>query len=182
MEKTTCAFTGHRLNIFPWGYNESDNDCVALKEILASEIIRLADTGVIHFLSGMSRGVDTWAAIDVLALRENNSALKLHCILPCQSQADDWSKPEKGLYRSILGQADSVVYVSRNHHNNCMMERNKFMVDHASILLAVGQGLQHSGSTATINYARQIGREIIFIDPVHHQLTYENSTSEFTSI
>ena len=182
MGKDTCAFAGHNPSRFPWGRDESSKDCVAQKEILASEIMRLADTGVTHFLSGMSEGVDTWAAAIVLALREKNPMLKLHCILPCRSQADDWSESAKDLYRSILEQADSVVYVSRDYHNNCMIEQNKFMVDHASILLAVSQGLQHSGTTATINYARQIGREIIIIDPVHHQLTYENPSSDFTSI
>lgn len=182
MGEQTCAFAGHSPNGFPRGYDESDNNCVALKEILTSEIMRLADTGVTHFLSGMSEGMDTWAATIILALREKNPMLKLHCILPCRSQADDWSESAKGLYRSILEQADSVVYVSRDYHNNYMMERNKFMVDHASILLTVRQGLQHSDTTETINYARQIGREIIIIDPVHHQLTYENPASDFTSI
>lgn len=47
---------GHSPNGFPWGYDKSDNNGVALKEILTSEIMRLADTGVTHFLSGMSRG------------------------------------------------------------------------------------------------------------------------------
>lgn len=172
MRKNTCAFAGHHPHRFPWGYDESGNNCVALKEILTSEIMRLADTGVTHFLSGMSEGVDTWAAAIVLALRGKNPMLKLHCILPCCSQADDWSDPAKDLYRSILEQADSVVYVSRDYHNNCMMERNKFMVDHASILLVVSRGLQHSDTTETINYARQIGREIILIDPTCQQLTH----------
>lgn len=175
MDKNTCAFTGHRPNRFPWGYDESNSDCIALKQILTSEIMRLADTGVTHFLSGMSEGVDTWAAIDVLALREKNPTIKLHCILPCRSQADIWSEPAKALYHSILEQADSVVYVSRDYHDNCMMERNRFMVDHASILLAVSRGPQRSGTAATINYARKMGREIIIIDPVHHKLTHENT-------
>ena len=58
MNKTTCAFTGHRPGRFPWGYNEDDKDCIALKEILTSEIIRLTDMGVTQFLSGMAEGVD----------------------------------------------------------------------------------------------------------------------------
>lgn len=34
------------------------------------------------------------------------------------SIADDWSESAKDLYRSIREQADSVVYVSRDYHNN----------------------------------------------------------------
>ena len=114
MNKTTCAFTGHRPGRFPWGYNEDDKDCIALKEILTSEIIRLTDMGVTQFLSGMAEGVDRWAAIIVLALREKNPTLKLHCILPCKTQADNWNPDSKDIHRSILEQADSIIYVSRD--------------------------------------------------------------------
>lgn len=114
MSRTTCAFTGHRPSRFPWGYNEADKDCIALKEILTSEIIRLTDIGVTQFLSGMVEGVDRWAATIVLALREKNSALKLHCILPCKTQADKRTPTSKDIHRSILEQADSIVYISRD--------------------------------------------------------------------
>lgn len=35
MIERCCAFTGHRPRKFPWGYNEDDARCVALKETLA---------------------------------------------------------------------------------------------------------------------------------------------------
>ena len=40
------------------------------------------------------------------------------------------------------------------------------MVEHASALLAVYNGVRRSGTGATVNYARQMGREIIVIDPI----------------
>lgn len=178
MNKTTCAFTGHRPGRFPWGYNEDDKDCIALKEILTSEIIRLTDMGVTQFLSGMAEGVDRWAAIIVLALREKNPTLKLHCILPCKTQADNWNPDSKDIHRSILEQADSIIYVSRDYHERCMMERNKFMVNHADILLAVCRKIPRSGTEATINYARKMSREIITIDPFARKLIHENPSTE----
>ena len=51
----------------------------------------LTDTGVTDFFSGMAEGVDCWASLTVLSLREKNPALKLHCVLPCEGQADKWS-------------------------------------------------------------------------------------------
>lgn len=174
MGKTICAFTGHRPSRFPWGYDETNQECIALKEILTGEIMRLTDIGVTNFLSGMAEGVDTWASTIVLALREKNPAIKLHCVLPCKTQADSWSSASQTLYRSILEQADSIVYVSREYHKTCMMDRNKFMVDHADILLAVCQKIPRSGTMATINYARKMNREIIIIDPYVQRLTHEN--------
>ena len=70
MIKKCCAFTGHRPKKFPWGYNESDARCVALKETLAAEITKLVKTGYTDFLSGMAEGADTWAAMVVLALKK----------------------------------------------------------------------------------------------------------------
>ena len=100
MSRTTCAFTGHRPSRFPWGYNEADARCVALKKVLAAEIAKLVDTGYTDFYSGMAEGADTWAAIAVLALKKENPALRLHCVLPCEGQADGWSASARELYFS----------------------------------------------------------------------------------
>ena len=165
MSKNSCAFTGHRPSKFPWKYDETDNRCVALKTVLMEQIRLLADAGVTQFLSGMAEATDTWSALSVLALREKNPAIKLHCILPCREQADKWSSSSRNLYRSILKRADSIVYVSREYHKDCMLERNRFLVEHASILLAVYNGELRGGTAATMRYAQKMGREIIVIDP-----------------
>ncbi len=171
----SCAFTGHRPKSFPWRYNEMDARCVALKETLAGQIARLADSGITEYLSGMAEAVDTWAALSVLALREKNPALRLHCILPCKSQADKWNTQARELYRSILDRSDSIVWVNRAYTQSCMLERNRFLVSHAAILLAVYNGSQRSGTAATVNYARRLGREIIVIDPITRLISHEES-------
>jgi len=168
-----CAFTGHRPNKLPWRYDETDSRCVELKAVLAEQIRLLAEAGVTQFLSGMAEAVDTWAALSVLDLREKNPAIKLHCILPCTMQAEKWSASSRELYRSILERADSVVYVSRDYHKNCMLDRNRFMVEHASTLLAVYNGERRGGTAATVRYARKSGREVIVIDPITRLLSHE---------
>ena len=102
MQEKSCAFTGHRPRKFPWGYNEADARCVALKEKLAEEIAKLVEAGYTDFLSGMAEGADTWAALAILALKKEHPALKLHCILPCEGQADEWSASARERYFSIL--------------------------------------------------------------------------------
>ena len=109
MIERCCAFTGHRPRKFPWGYNEADTRCVVLKETLAKEIVKLVDAGYTDFLSGMAEGTDAWAALAVLALKKENPALKLHCVLPCEGQADGWPASAREIYSSILEQADEVV-------------------------------------------------------------------------
>ena len=91
MMNTACAFTGHRPSKFPWRYDETDSRCVALKEELTGQITKLAEAGVTDFFSGMAEGTDTYCAQIVLDLRRKNPALNLHCVLPCEGQADRWS-------------------------------------------------------------------------------------------
>lgn len=175
MDHFTCAFTGHRPQKFPWGFNDTDARCVALKDALDTQIIQLAASGVTDFFSGMALGVDQWATLSVLSLRKKNRAIKLHCILPCESQADKWEYEAMKLYQSILRQADSVVYVSKAYTPDCMLERNRYLVSHASIVLAVYNGEQRGGTAATVRYARKLGREIYILDPLTRGLTHIES-------
>lgn len=168
-----CAFTGHRPKSFPWKYNEKAYDCVLLKRVLARQIAALADRGVTDWLSGMALGVDVWAAEIVLGLKKKNPALHLHCILPCEGQEVKWPVADRERYHSILRQADEVVYVSRAYHSDCMLERNRYMVDRASILLAVYNGAYRSGTGMTVRYAQKLRLETIIVDPISRQITYQ---------
>ncbi len=56
-----------------------------------------------------------------------------------------------------------------------MLERNRFLVSHAALLLAVYNGVQRSGAAATVNYARRLGREIYIVNPLTWQITHEKA-------
>ena len=166
MEKIVCAFTGHRPKSFPWQYDETASDCVLLKEVLTAQIGALADRGVTDFLSGMAQGTDLWCSEIVLDLKKKNPALRLHCILPCKGQESKWTASAQEHYRSILAQANEIVYVGQGYSRDCMLERNRYLVDHSSILLAVYNGTWRSGTGATVRYAQKLNREIITLDPI----------------
>lgn len=167
----TCAFTGHRPQNLPWQFNEADTNCLKLKQILNQQISQLAENGFTDFLSGMALGSDTWTAEAVLNLRKKNPALKLHCILPCKTQAEKWPVSEQERYQKILAQADSIFFTSRNYHPNCMLERNRFMVEKARLLLAVYNGQPHSGTAAAVRHAQKLGCDIIIINPISLQIS-----------
>ena len=171
----TCAFTGHRPKSFPWGYDETAEGCVMLKDILAVQIITLVNRGITEFLSGMALGTDSYCSQIVLDLRKGNPALKLHCILPHEGQENKWSTSARERYYAILEQANFVEYVSRTYYDGCMIDRNHRLVESAGLLLAVYNGIRRSGTGATVNYARKLGREIIVIDPVSLNITHSGS-------
>ena len=144
--------------------------------MLAAQIVKLIEDGYTEFLSGMAPGVDMWAAQMILDLRENHPGLKLHCILPCAAQSAKWSAALQMQYRAILEQADSIIFVNRADRKNCMLERDRFLVSYASVVLAVYNGEKRGGTAATVRYARKLGRELIIIDPSTLTVTREWKT------
>ena len=58
-----------------------------------------------------------------------------------------------------------MTYISEDYHDGCMMERNRYMVDHAAYLLAVYNGEWRGGTAATVRYAQKLGRKTIVIEP-----------------
>ena len=173
MNRKVCAFTGHRPQKFPWRKDETSPACAALKAALNTQILRLVEAGFTDFLSGMALGVDQWAAASVLELRENNPVIKLHCILPCKAQADGWTALERDAYQTTLNEADSVVYVNREKIRDCMLVRNRFMIDHASLVLAVYNGEKRGGTASTVRYARKVGRDVWILNPTTLRITHE---------
>lgn len=99
----------------------------------------------------------------------------LHCILPCKEQESKWTASAQELYRSILAQANEVVYVGQEYSRDCMLERNRHLVDHSSFLLAVYNGTRRSGTGATVNYAKGKDRATIIIDSLTRMLAYSGN-------
>lgn len=161
----SCAFTGHRPHKLPWGYNETDERCVAVKRALKGQIEALVSAcGITDFYSGMADGADVWAAQAVLELKPAYP-VRLHCILPHPGQADRWNRAEQERYKIILDRADEVVTLADRYYSSCMQERNRYLIDHAGILLAVYDG-SPGGTAMTVDYARYMGRKVIVIDSV----------------
>ncbi len=56
-----------------------------------------------------------------------------------------------------------------------MIDRNYRLVESARLLLAVYNGVRRSGTGATVNYARRMGREINIINPISCHITHEGN-------
>ncbi len=156
----TCAFTGHRPEKLPWRYDERDSRCLRLKSSLEDTVLSLYDSGYRHFISGMAKGCDTYFAETVLRLRDECQGMTLEAAVPCETQPSGWSFEERKRYFYILHQCDRQTIVSREYTPECMLRRNMYMVDSASLLLAVYDGTR-GGTMQTVNYARSSGVHII---------------------
>ena len=149
-----CCFTGHRA--LP------EAELRSLWELLVRTLRALADGGVREFCAGGALGFDTLAAEAVLMLREERPELRLTLVLPCRDQAARWRPEEVRRYERIKREADAVEYLGERYAPGCMQRRNRYMVDHASLLIAVHDGLP-GGTRRTIEYALRRGIGIVDI-------------------
>ena len=164
MSKKACAFTGHRPEKLPFGENEQDKRCIDLKATLRAEIEKLIEEGVTHFLCGMARGVDTFAAETVLSLKEQYPEITLECAIPCETQAEKWNEQQRDRYFGIVEKCDKETMLQNRYTPDCMFKRNRYMVYNCDVLIAVWDG-RPSGTSKTVEYAKELGKEIIVINP-----------------
>ena len=147
-KEKTCCFTGHRPAKLPWGSRESDPRCAELKLELAARIEAIYELGYRHFICGMAIGCDTFFA---------------EAAVPCGSQPDKWTKAQRLRYNELLNRCDTVTVLQYGYTDDCMMQRNRYMVDRSSLLLACFDG-RPGGTMSTIVYAERQGLKTVIIE------------------
>ena len=169
MQYTAC-FTGHRPKSLPCGYNEEHYACIKIKAQLRRMIVGLIEKkNVTHFISGAAIGVDVWAMEIVFELKEEYTNITLEAAVPCRSQAAGWNVKNKERYDHLLSLCDKITLVQEYYTSDCMMKRNRYMVDNSNYVVAVWNG-KPSGTGNTIKYAAQQGKPVYCIDSVNFKM------------
>ncbi len=174
-----CCFTGyrpHRFHFSPDGLRPEQ-----VQAALGEQIRRLYDEGYRTFISGMSTGVDLWAAAEVLTLRESHPEVELIAAVPFEGQESHWSLPLQKEYHRILAAAQQVEVLfdaaaAEKNAAECYKGRNRWMVDRADTVLAVCEidvTDSRTGTATTVRYARRLQKRILYIDPVTLAVTEE---------
>ena len=111
----------------------------------------------------MAIGCDTYFAEAVLALRECHPDVTLEAAIPCADQANRWNKKQKETYEDLLSRCDSSKVFQEHYTNGCMQQRNTYMVDRSSALIACYDG-RPGGTMSTLLYAKREGLDIRVLD------------------
>jgi len=148
----TVAFTGHRT------YTGE------AREALCAEIRRLAQEGYTTFLSGMAEGFDLAAAEAVVALRDEGLKVQLVAVIPFATQSSSFTEENRARFRRILAEADEVILLASSYHRGCYQQRNDFLVDHASALVAWYDG-SRGGTQYTFLRAMKRGLALHNLSP-----------------
>lgn len=159
----TCCFTGHRNAKLPWGANDSDPRCIELKKEIFSRLEGIYETGYRHFICGMAIGCDTYFAQAVIRLRQLHPDVTLEAAIPCGTQPDKWPVNARIRYNSLVDSCDKITVLQIAYSPDCMMKRNKYMVDNSSLILSCYDGTP-GGTMNTLLYAMRQNIKIITIE------------------
>lgn len=157
-KENTCCFTGHRK--LPEG------DIEAIVGKLDHAIRLLAHAGYEYFICGGALGFDMLAAERVLHAATSNPKVKLVLALPCRNQTEKWGKiGGNGIdyvreYHKMKGLASAIYYIEDFYTDDCMMRRNRSMVERSSFCVAYYNGKPRSGSGQTFRMAQKDGLKI----------------------
>ena len=141
-EAICCAFTGHRDRKLPWGDDETDSRCETLKRGIydAAEALYFCEA--------------------ILALRSEHPEITLEAAIPCEEQSRNWPEALRRRYDRLVSECDYVTVISKSFTPDCMLLRNRYMVDRCGYLIAAYNG-SPGGTRATLLYALRQGRQII---------------------
>ena len=153
IREKTCCFTGHR----PEKLHESEGEVIYA---LRAKVCHAIEDGFDTFITGMSRGVDIWAAEIVLELKRENPEIRLVAALPYDGMGNSWNSRWKNSYFDILEKADLIKIFSPNYQPFVYGERDRWMVDMSSRVIAVYHG-EAGGTKNTMDYAEKNGIEVI---------------------
>lgn len=159
MDGITCAFSGHRPEKLPWGTDEKDPRCAALKCLMERELRKLCEAGVRNYIFGMARGADQYF-LEVLTGLKREYPIKIIAAIPCSGQQKLWPREEQRKYLVALGQCDETRILEGAYSEGCMLRRNRYMVERSELLMTVYDG-SGGGTGATVEYARARGVKLI---------------------
>jgi uncharacterized phage-like protein YoqJ len=149
-KRYTMAVTGHRN----------------IKEVIPEKTLISIFEGAIYdgydtFLVGMAVGFDTLCFRVLEKLRKNNNIRIIACI-PCENQDKKFSFLQKLEYRKMINSADEMIVLSKEYTPSCMLNRNRFMVNNCSYLLAYLRE-EKGGTNYTVDYAERCGVRVRII-------------------
>ena len=164
----SAAFTGHRF------YNFSQQEVI--RERLTKAILEAYEHGISNFISGFAIGIDLMAAQIVQSLKPSCPGITLTAAIPFRGQADRFKPSDKVVYDGLMASADEVIILSEYYYTRCFLDRDEFMVENASLLIAFYDGrenllhfqesqlLGHSGCEYILNNSLNIKLMNEFVD------------------
>lgn len=158
-----CCFSGYRPSKMPFKFDDNDIDFQIFEKRLYTTVEALLQDDCRIFYCGMAMGFDILAAKVVLYFKKRYNDIKLICAIPFEEQEMSFPQEWKEKYYCILQNCDEVIVLSKQYHNGCYQNRNKYMVDNSDYVVTWYDG-KAGGTRNTLKYAEKKNRYIININ------------------
>lgn len=174
-KETAICITGHRERaVTPYRDDPRFwNATVMTVRLMLSRYIDLVmDKGYSTMINGLAEGTDLWAA-DHCLKRKRFAKTKLVGVMPFLRHADYLREDYKNILRRVERYADLLVTtcdapdmrygIAASPCTSPLLyqNRNYYMVDNSSVVVAFFAGNSRSGTAQTIRYAQRRGKPII---------------------
>lgn len=170
----SVCFSGHRPDkLFKDSINKEEQ-LQKLSDCLYGLILDCINENFTDFYSGMARGVDLIASELVLEFKQNNDKIKHHAVYPFANQCNSkYNTYWKNKFMKVLINSDTNTVLNQRYTRGCYQQRNKYLVDNSSRLIAVFNGDYNSGTGKTIQYALKMNIEVIIVHTSDNNLPIE---------
>ena len=142
------GITGHRPPGLGCGYDIPnpvyDKVCQALSD-------KFTELKADKIISGMALGTDQWVAMTAVKM-----SIPFIAAVPCDGQDSQWPDESKAKFKLLLdGAAEVVIVLPGPYAPEKMHLRDRWIVDHSDMLVAVWNGYPKGGTFGTIRYAQK---------------------------
>ena len=163
----SCAIIGCSPLCFPWGFDEEDESCAALKLLLLSQITKQRSDGCQHFHVSMDCGTGLSAAEAINRLQESDKEIALACYVPYEEQATKWTPDLRDRYFNALAKCTKVETIAFQQAVGCEFKAHFMATLEADTIIAI---INHDNplcerEISAITVAEALGKRVLLIDP-----------------
>jgi len=152
---------------FPWGFDEEDEGCAALKLILINQISKLRGEGCTRFAISMDCGVGLYAAEILHGLKGSDDALETICYVPYEEQATKWTPELRDRYFNALAACTEVINAAYEKTVGREFKAYLEAINEAGTVIAVydpdNPRCEREAAAATV--AEMLNKQILKLDP-----------------
>lgn len=151
------AFTGHRPEAFK-NVQKEEEDFYKNLDIFLLDVMY---GKTYSFIIGGCRGVDHWAAKYAF---DHNIEFDLYLPFPFNIYTSKWNDNDKNFLKKQIDHCQEIKMFSRDYDVKYYIIRDHSMVDNGQILVSwFLHNKQRSGTGATINYAKKVGKKVYYL-------------------
>lgn len=147
-----CCFTGHQPEKLEMKEEQ-------IRPILMREIRWAVEDGYRTFITGMSPGVDIWAAGIIVEIKEFRNDIHLIAAVPYPGYGKTRDYRRNLQYKRVIERADYIKEICPVKQDNCFLLRDRWMIDHSNRIIALYNGTP-DGTRQAMEYAEKKGIEI----------------------